>query len=451
MSPGEATALRARPLELPSRSGRPTVLDRPGVQAPQAGEAMQQRRRARAARAENGDAFASCDARGSRRAAPRRAPSIPRRRRRSSSRGSGREGRAARMHGARSCATGSAIGRRARRTKCARARLASVRRRGIIARPAVGRVTSGGCRAGSKELARVDRIPRSNRHADVAPEATRLARSRRVSGDRGRLPGSAGCSTGWTCTCTRSSRRPSWRSCSARRARADPGVKEKSAYIQAAFLLGWALGGSFFGRLGDILGRSRALSLTILTYALFTGLCAFAQTWWQLHDLPVHRRAGHRRRMGGGRVAAVGDVAEGVAPLDRGDAADRGQPRHPPGGAHRRLLSLVLPPHAERYVFLVGVLPAFLVFWIRRHVPEPETWQAASARDAASAAAARATCSAATSRRITAAHDGDVRARPVGVVAVPVLAVAASPPSARRRRHRRRERSRGSSRRRSSS
>src|SRR4029078_11675357 len=63
---------------------------------------------------------------------------------------------------------------------------------------------------------------------------------------------------------------------------ADPGVKEKSAYIQAAFLLGWALGGSFFGRLGDILGRSRALSLTILTYALCTGLCAFAQNWWQL-------------------------------------------------------------------------------------------------------------------------------------------------------------------------
>src|SRR5829696_6219162 len=63
---------------------------------------------------------------------------------------------------------------------------------------------------------------------------------------------------------------------------ADPGVKEKSAYIQAAFLLGWALGGSFFGRLGDLLGRSRALSLTILTYAICTGLCAFAQTWWQL-------------------------------------------------------------------------------------------------------------------------------------------------------------------------
>src|SRR3954469_12119130 len=53
---------------------------------------------------------------------------------------------------------------------------------------------------------------------------------------------------------------------------ADPLVKEKSSWIQAAFLLGWAMGGGFFGRVGDKLGRSRALSLTILTYAAFTGL-----------------------------------------------------------------------------------------------------------------------------------------------------------------------------------
>src|SRR5437868_3941282 len=42
-----------------------------------------------------------------------------------------------------------------------------------------------------------------------------------------------------------------------------------SSWIQAAFLIGWALGGAFFGRAGDRLGRSRALMLTILTYALF--------------------------------------------------------------------------------------------------------------------------------------------------------------------------------------
>src|ERR1700687_4923234 len=62
----------------------------------------------------------------------------------------------------------------------------------------------------------------------------------------------------------------------------DPRVGYYSSWIQAAFLIGWALGGSFFGRIADRLGRSRALMLTILTYALFTGMSFFAQTWWQL-------------------------------------------------------------------------------------------------------------------------------------------------------------------------
>ena len=62
----------------------------------------------------------------------------------------------------------------------------------------------------------------------------------------------------------------------------DPLVGYRSSLIQAAFLLGWAVGGGFFGRLGDRLGRARALMLTILTYALFTGLSSIAQTWWHL-------------------------------------------------------------------------------------------------------------------------------------------------------------------------
>ena len=37
-----------------------------------------------------------------------------------------------------------------------------------------------------------------------------------------------------------------------------------------------------------------------------------------------------------------------------------------------------LPP---RNVFLVGILPAFLVFWIRRSVPEPEEWMAAREKE----------------------------------------------------------------------
>jgi MFS family permease len=42
------------------------------------------------------------------------------------------------------------------------------------------------------------------------------------------------------------------------------------------------MGGAFFGRVGDLLGRSRTLSLTVLTYALFTGLSCLATSWWHL-------------------------------------------------------------------------------------------------------------------------------------------------------------------------
>jgi MFS family permease len=161
---------------------------------------------------------------------------------------------------------------------------------------------------------------------------------------------------------------------------ADPGVKEKSAYIQAAFLLGWALGGSFFGRLGDILGRSRALSLTILTYAICTGLCAFAQTWWQLMLFRFIAALG----IGGEWAVGASLLSETWPKAWRPWIAAMLQTGVNLGilGAAITvgLLSLVLPPQSERYVCLVGVLPAFLVFWIRRHVPEPETWERERAR-----------------------------------------------------------------------
>jgi len=159
---------------------------------------------------------------------------------------------------------------------------------------------------------------------------------------------------------------------------ADPGVKEKSAYIQAAFLLGWALGGSFFGRLGDILGRSRALSLTILTYALFTGVCAFAHTWWQFMLFRFIAALG----IGGEWAVGASLLSETWPRRWRPWIAAILQTGVNLGillaALTVGLLSLKLPPHAERYVFLVGVLPAFLVFWIRRHVPEPEAWQEAA-------------------------------------------------------------------------
>lgn len=50
----------------------------------------------------------------------------------------------------------------------------------------------------------------------------------------------------------------------------------------ALFLIGWATGGILFGVLADKFGRTRVLSVGILTYAVFSALAAFADTWWQL-------------------------------------------------------------------------------------------------------------------------------------------------------------------------
>ncbi len=159
---------------------------------------------------------------------------------------------------------------------------------------------------------------------------------------------------------------------------ADPAVKQKTALIQAAFLVGWALGGAFFGRLGDRIGRNRALSLTILTYALCTGLCAAAQTWWQLMLFRFLAALGIGGEWAVGAsllvetwpaswrpwLSAVLQTAVNLGILFAAGLVT--------------LLSFLPHPPAERWVFLIGVAPALLVFWIRKQVPESGTWREAS-------------------------------------------------------------------------
>src|SRR5438874_9376539 len=57
------------------------------------------------------------------------------------------------------------------------------------------------------------------------------------------------------------------------------------AVATAGFLVGAATGGVLFGWLGDRIGRVRAMTLSVLTYAVFSGLCAFAATAWQITAL----------------------------------------------------------------------------------------------------------------------------------------------------------------------
>ncbi|MBI5386299.1 MAG: MFS transporter [Verrucomicrobia bacterium] len=157
---------------------------------------------------------------------------------------------------------------------------------------------------------------------------------------------------------------------------ADPEVRQKSSLIQAAFLVGWALGGGFFGRLGDLLGRSRALSLTILTYASFTGLSFFAQTWWQLLIFRFLAALG----IGGEWAVGASLLSETWPRRWRPWIAAVLQTGVNLGVLLACGVTYLLAEQPKRYVFLAGVLPALLVWWIRRNVPEPEEWSAARNR-----------------------------------------------------------------------
>src|SRR5262245_55819984 len=155
----------------------------------------------------------------------------------------------------------------------------------------------------------------------------------------------------------------------------DPRVGQYGSIIQAGFLIGWALGGGLFGRIADRIGRSRALSLTILTCAPFTGLSAVAQTWWQMAIFRFLSALG----IGGEWAVGASLLSETWPKRWRPWMAAVLQTGVNLGVLFAGLATMLWSQLglAPRTVFLVGVLPALLVLWIRRAVPEPEEWHTA--------------------------------------------------------------------------
>jgi MFS family permease len=156
----------------------------------------------------------------------------------------------------------------------------------------------------------------------------------------------------------------------------NPSVGHYGSIIQGGFLLGWALGGGFFGRVGDRLGRSTALSLTVLTYAAFTGLSFFAQSWWHLLIFRFLAALG----IGGEWAVGASLLSETWPRHWRPWIAAVLQTGVNVGVLAAGLANFILAAAPPRYIFLVGVLPALLVFWIRRSVPEPQEWRDAKVR-----------------------------------------------------------------------
>src|SRR5262245_61337934 len=180
--------------------------------------------------------------------------------------------------------------------------------------------------------------------------------------------------------------------------------------IMAVFLVGAATGGVLFGWLGDRIGRVRAMSLSIFTYAVFTGLCGLATEAWHIAVLRFIASLG----MGGEWALGVALVTELWPDRSRallagliGAAANVGylfvglislvllSVIHWLGdallsiGLSQRVVDSLTSGQGWRLMMIVGAVPALLIFFIRLFVPESHKWEAERDKGATSHLATR--------------------------------------------------------------
>jgi MFS family permease len=159
-------------------------------------------------------------------------------------------------------------------------------------------------------------------------------------------------------------------------------VVEYAGYATSAFMVGWAIGGVFFGVLGDRVGRVKTLAITVLCYSLFTGLSALSEG---VADFILYRVI-TGLGVGGMFAAGVALVAETMPDHARPFALGWLQSFSMIGNMTAALAGMALGGlqqagivgSAWRWMFVIGGLPAFLCLWIMRRLKEPEQWRKAT-------------------------------------------------------------------------
>lgn len=166
--------------------------------------------------------------------------------------------------------------------------------------------------------------------------------------------------------------------------------------MTAVFLIGAATGGVVFGWLGDRIGRVRAMTFSVLTYALFMGFCGLAQNPQQMLVLRFFSALG----MGGewslgvalvmelwpnktrgllagliGAAANVGFFLTAVVTLWLARLIPKVNDWLFAAGTPENWTRALMENSAWRLVLFIGAAPALLTFFIRLLVPESERWQ----------------------------------------------------------------------------
>ena len=134
-------------------------------------------------------------------------------------------------------------------------------------------------------------------------------------------------------------------------------------------LVGAVVGGIVFGALSDRYGRVRVLTWTIVLFAVFTGLCAIAQGYWDLLIYRTIAGIGLGGEFGIGMALAI----EAWPAKHRAKAASYVALGWQFGVLAAALLTPVLLSHIGwRGMFVVGIFPAFVAWYLRVRLHEPE-------------------------------------------------------------------------------
>jgi MFS family permease len=148
--------------------------------------------------------------------------------------------------------------------------------------------------------------------------------------------------------------------------------KATAGFLQMLTLLASGVGGVLFGFIADRIGRKQALMLSILTYSL----CSFGSGL----STSIFMLAAFRFVLGlgmGGEWNTGATLVAETWPMElRAKALSIVQSSWAIGYALASLVAgVVLHYFNWRAVFFVGILPAIVVLWIRRSVPESEMWE----------------------------------------------------------------------------
>jgi MFS family permease len=149
--------------------------------------------------------------------------------------------------------------------------------------------------------------------------------------------------------------------------------------VIAITVFGWGLGGLLGGILADYIGRKRAMTVTILAYALLTGLSALSWDWLSFAVL----RFLVGLAIGSEWATGASITAELWPDKERGKGGAFLQAGYPIGSILASAMWVGIGtsgPSAWRWMFLIGVLPALIVFWIRRNIPESPRWEESNRR-----------------------------------------------------------------------